>query len=444
MHRRILALSWPAIATNITTPLLSLIDVAIVGHIAGEHLIGAVAVGGTVFNILYWLFGFLRMGTSGLTAQAFGSRNHRETRYMLLRGITLAMGAALVVLTAAYLFGHSAISLVDGADSVTDTAYTYFSVAILGAPGVLLSFVVSGWLLGMQRSRPILWIALVTNILNIILSVVFVFVLDLGIVGVGLGTALSQIVGATTGLLVARRIFRTIPRENRGNDAQTIPSNFLDGKIWGTMFRVNRDIFLRTLCLAAVTLWFTHAGSALGPEYLTANALLMQLFMLFSYFTDGFAFGGEALAGRYYGAGRYDQLRSAVVALFEWGVGCSLVFTALYFFCGDIIVGILTDDASARTMAAEYRLWAVVVPFAGFSAFTWDGIFVGLARTGMLLSSMAAAMMVFFIVYFGGTALISDVAKQNHILWLAFILYLAVRGLLSTILYRRFSRSLKQ
>lgn len=442
VHRQIFGLAWPAIATNITTPLLSLIDVAIVGHMDNAVLIGAVAVGGTVFNILYWLFAFLRMGTSGVTAQAYGASDSAAQKKAFIRGCIIALGGGAFILLVAPLCGQKIIALVDGGGTVTDEAWTYFRVAIIGAPGVLMSYVVSGWLLGMQRSKPIMWIALTTNVLNILSSLIFVYVFDFGIIGVGLGTAVAQLIGATIGTSVVIRSLRGLDKDEADKTENGRPGGLWDKKVWKSLFRINSDIFLRTLCLASVTLWFTHAGARLGSDILTANSLLLQLFLVFSYFMDGFAFGGEALAGRYYGANDVLNLKKTVNALFKWGIYTSLVFTALYFFAGELFLDFLTDDLHVLGVVRDFSLWAVIIPLSGFTAFTWDGVFIGLTKTRYLLTSMLVSMVVFYGVYAIGYFVMADYSGLNHLLWLAFILYLASRGVTSTILYRRFLKDL--
>ena len=431
INRQILNLAWPAIATNITTPLLSLADIAIVGHLGG-NLIAAVAVGSTVFNILYWLFAFLRMGTSGLTAQAYGAADSEAQIKILKRGLTIGCVASVVLLLLTPLMSNAVIGWVDGSQSgINIDAEKYFRVAICGAPGVLASYVFSGWLLGMQTTKPIMWIALVTNVLNIALSVVFVYVMHLGVEGLGLGTAVSQTVGAIIGgLTVLSKL-----RKQQTDKECTHPIVLT----WKRFFSINRDILLRTLCLASVTLWFTHQGSTLGEDILSANTILMQLFLLFSYFMDGFAFGGEALAGRYSGACDKDMLRRTVTALFRWGLATALIFTLLYFAVGDVFLSLLTNDSGVLTKAEDYRYWAILIPFTGFSAFTWDGIFIGMTRTKYLLLSMLGAVVVFFGILMATDFFMKQLSasESNHILWLAFVSYLAVRGLTAWWLYRR-------
>ncbi len=423
INREILRLAWPAIATNVTTPLLSLVDIAIVGHIGSVGAIGAVAVGGTMFSILYFLFAFLRMGTSGLTAQVFGASDINEIRLVFKRGLTIALAGGLMLIALSGLLGDGVLAIIDADASVKPLAKIYFLTAIIGAPGVLVTNVVSGWLLGMQKSRPIMWIALSTNLLNIGLSSVLVFGFHLGVRGVALGTAVAQISGAVAGLLTVRHFYPV--------RAKKMPAVRKRG-VWRKFFSLNADIFLRTLCLSAVTLWFTHSGARSGADVLAANSLLLQLFLVFSYFMDGFAFAGEALAGKFFGACDSKRLQATVRALIGWGTimatGCSI----LYFLGGQTFLGFLTDSREVLNATDEYIFWAVSVPFAGFLAFIWDGVFIGLTRSRWMLWSMFSAMVVYFAIYFTFRHHLG-----NHALWLAFVSYLAVRGVVAHILYKK-------
>jgi MATE family multidrug resistance protein len=265
--------------------------------------------------------------------------------------------------------------------------------------------------------------ALVANGLNVLLSLLFVFVLNMDIVGVAAGTAISQWVSAIVGLVIMR-----------GKLAGIVTAGWRQSLLqWQRIkhfFSINTDIFFRTLCLVAVTTWFTRAGAETGVDTLAANTLLMQLFLLFSFFMDGFAFAGEALAGHACGAGDRTQLRKCVRALMQWGMALSVVFAVLYFFCGDSIVALLTNDVTVRRVASIYMPWAVVIPLVSFAAFMWDGVYVGLTRTRYMLVALMAAMIVFFVVLaFTRTAL------ANHALWLAFVCYLATRSAVQTYLY---------
>jgi MATE family multidrug resistance protein len=418
-------LAWPAIATNVTTPLLSLVDVAIVGHIGSAAYIGAIAIGGAMFNMLYWLFNFLRMGTSGITAQAYGAGDMVETTRTLARAMIIALIVSLLMIALQVPLADVVLRFIDAGGEAQTPARLYFSVAIWGAPGVLATYALSGWFLGMQSSRPILIMALVANGLNVLLSLFFVFVLHMDIVGVATGTAVSQWISAGVGVVIMVRKLKTI-----NTDGWRV--NLMEWSRVKHFFSINTDIFFRTLCLVAVTTWFTRSGAASGVEILAANTLLMQLFMLFSFFMDGFAFAGEALAGKFYGADDKDSLQQCVSALMRWGFWMAIVFALIYLSIGKEILRVLTSDAAVIETAADYQLWAVAVPIASFVAFIWDGIFVGLTRTRQMLVALFVAMIVFFVVLNAFSTLLG-----NHALWLAFIAYLAARGITQTVTYRR-------
>lgn len=434
MSRRILALAWPSIATNVTTPLMAMVDLAIVGHLGGMTSIGAVAMGGAMFNMLYWLTNFLRMGTSGFTAQAHGSGDKDAMSGTLARALAVALALSLpmIVFSGFIADGMQAFMAPEGGDTV-EQARRYFGTAIWGAPAVLATYSLSGWFTGMQDTRPVLLMAVVQNVLNVILSLALVYALGMDIEGVALGTAVSQWIGAVTGLIVSARLRRrsALPSLRRAIRRA--------GVSLGRFFRVNGDIFLRTLCLVCVTLWFTRQGARIGADALAANALLMQLFMLFSFFMDGFAFAGEALAGHFYGAGDTGSLRRCVRVLLRWGIALSAVVSLLYAVGGNAILGLLTDDATVSAAAARYLPWAAAVPICGFMAFVWDGVFVGLTLTRQMLASMAIAMSVFFAIdLWLPTPSFGDHAFDvNDTLWLAFNAYLLCRGIVQALLFAR-------
>ena len=420
------SIALPAIVSNITTPILSLVDVAITGHIGDAVYIGAIALGGTVFNILYWLFNFLRMGTSGLTAQAYGAADRRRTNLILWRSLAvgLALGIAIIALGAPC--GHFVLEFMDADDSTQALASHYFSICIYGAPAVMATYAFTGWFIGMQNSRAPMWVAIATNVVNIAVSASLVFGFGLKIEGVATGTTVAQWFGAIMAMLIILRKYS--PERMPWRDIL-----MRSGLV--SFFKINSDIFLRTACLVAVTLWFTHAGAVKGVDILAANALLLQLFMLFSFFMDGFAFAGEALAGKYYGRGDSSALKTLIKSLMKTGVICALCFAVLYIVAGEQFLGLLAEDRDVLMVARRYMPWAVAVPLCGFAAFIWDGILIGLTRTRAMLIAMAAAMIIFFGMYF---MLYGTMA--NDALWLSFCAYLATRGTAETILYRRFSK----
>ncbi|MBD5352964.1 MAG: MATE family efflux transporter [Bacteroides sp.] len=416
LNRQILALAIPAIIANITTPLLSLVDIAIVGRLGSPAYVGAVAVGGTLFSMLYWLFSFLRFGTSGLTAQSLGEGNDEKLRLTLLRSLMIAAIASLLLILLHRPLGGIALDFMDTDAETRRLAEIYFNLLIFGAPAVLAQYALTGWFVGRQDTRTPMWLSLVINVTNIGASLILVFGLGMKIEGVALGTLIAQWVGSITGLIVAAKSISL----RRINLRSVI--NLPELK-W--FFSVNFDIFLRTLCLIAVSVWFTRSGASQGPEILAVNSMLLQLFILFSYFMDGFAFAAEALCGKLVGAGEHLQLKKAISTLLRWGLSMALIFTVIYAAGGEAFLRLLTDDGGIIHASEPYRLWAAAIPLAGFMAFTADGIVIGLTRTRVMLGSMAIATAAYFILWFWLSPILG-----NHALWIAFLTYLLLRGVL--------------
>ena len=424
MNRKILQLAIPSIVSNITVPLLGLVDVAIVGHLGSASYIGAIAVGGMLFNMIYWIFGFLRMGTSGMTAQAYGKRDLTEVVRTLLRavGVGLLISLGLWILQSPILRG--AFVLIDATEGVKRWASLYFNICIWGAPAVLGLYGFAGWFIGMQNSRFPMFIAITQNIVNIVASLCFVFVLGMKVEGVALGTLIAQYAGLLMAFALWLKYYKRLKAYIDWNG------------LWGReamrrFFSVNSDIFFRTLCLVAVTTFFTSTGARQGDVILAVNTLLMQLFTLFSYIMDGFAYAGEALAGRFIGAKNDVGLRKCIRLLFLWGIGLSLSFTILYALGGKNFLGLLTNDTSVIEASGDYFYWVLAIPLCGFSAFLWDGIFIGATATRQMLYSMLVASGTFFIMYY-----LFYQSMGNHALWMAFLWYLSLRGGMQWVLWR--------
>ena len=425
MNRRILHLAIPSIVSNITVPLLGLVDVTIVGHLGATAYIGAIAVGGLLFNILYWNFGFLRMGTSGLTSQAYGRKDKDAEIRVLVQAVSVGLFSALAMLILQYPIERLAFRLLDTSAEVEQYAVTYFRICIWGAPAVLAQYGFTGWFIGMQNSRYPMYIAIVMNVINIVCSSCFVFLFGMKVEGVALGTVVAQY----SGVMMAWGLWFYNYKELRG---RITFKGSLQLIAMRRFFAVNRDIFLRTLCLIGVTTFFTSTGARQGDVILAVNTLLMQLFTLFSYIMDGFAYAGEALSGRYVGACNLVQLKRAVKALFGWGVGLSLVFTLLYGIGGENFLGLLTNDTVVIETAGHYFYWVLAIPLAGFAAFLWDGILIGATATRFMLWAMLVASGSFFVIYYCFSG-----ATNNHMLWLAFLVYLALRGVMQTLWSRK-------
>jgi MATE family multidrug resistance protein len=423
--REILAIAIPAIISNITTPILGLIDTAIVGHIGSASYIGAIAVGGNMLNMLYWLFAFLRMGASGLTAQAIGANDTKQVSVILYRSMLIALLASCIMILLSVPIADLVLKFMNADYETAMLAKRYFSICIFGAPVVLGMYALSGWFIGLQNSRMPMWLAILSNVVNIIVSLVLVLGFNMRIEGVALGTLVAQWVSFIVGLYIVKH-------------TNIVSLNVLgfkeifDKVALKKFFRINTDIFLRTLCLVFVTLWFTHAGAEQGVEILAANSILMQFFMLFSFFMDGFAYAGEALVGKYYGMGSKVCMRATVKDLLLIGFIMAIVGCCIYYVCNGFIINMLTNDNLVLNTIDSYIYWAIFIPLFGFLAFVYDGIFIGLTLSRQMLYSMLISMIVFFVVYLSLSSVFA-----NHALWLAFSMYLISRGVVQMAIFQR-------
>lgn len=420
MNKKILQIAIPSVISNITIPLLGLIDLTIVGHLGVTAYIGAIAVGGMLFNLLYWAFGFLRMGTSGMTSQAYGRRDFVETSRILIRSLGVGLIVGLVLFLLQRPVEDAAFYFIKSGHDVQKWASIYFRICIWGAPAVLSLYGFTGWFIGMQNTRIPMIIAITQNIINIVCSLSFVYLWGMQVEGVAYGTLIAQYSGLFMAIWCWIRFYR------RHQVKVDLPECFKASKM-KEFFSVNRDIFFRTLCLLAVTTFFTSAGARQGDVLLAVNTLLMQLFTLFSYILDGFSYAGEALGGKYVGAGDAVQLRRFVRQLFKWGTGMSLFFTLLYLLGGKELLAILTNDPAVISASNEYFYWVLAIPLVSFSAFLWDGIFIGATATRYMLYAVGISSATFFLVYYGFRNELG-----NHALWMAFIVYLSLRGILQT------------
>lgn len=425
MNKRILGLAVPSIISNITVPLLGLVDVSIVGHLGSATYIGAIAVGGMLFSMIYWIFGFLRMGTSGLTAQAYGRRDLAEVILLFVRSVGIAFGLALLLIMLQYPILKVAFTLIDATPAIKDLASLYFRICIWGAPAVLGLYSFAGWFVGMQNSRFPMYIAITQNVVNIAASLFFVFIWNRGVAGVAMGTLVAQYAGLLMASLLWYGYYRRLWQKLNWQ-------MLTDYEAMRSFFILNRDIFFRTLCLVAVTTYFTSRGAEQGDIILAVNTLMMQLFTLYSYIMDGFAYAGEALTGRYVGAHNQADLRRMIRTLFAWGIGLALAFTLLYGIGGSSFLSLLTNEQEVLNASSDYFYWVLAIPLAGMAAFLWDGIYIGATASRQMLYSMLVASVSFFILQG-----IFQQRMGNHALWMAFIAYLFLRGLVQTGLARK-------
>ena len=434
MHKEILSLAIPSIVTNITVPLLGLVDVAIVGHMGDASYIGAIAVGTMMMNVICWLFGFLRMGTSGMTSQAYGRGDSKEAATILFQAI--ALGAAIGILFVLFqpLLLRLFLFFMRPSDEIRAFASVYFHVCVFGLPAALVMYGLTGWFIGMQDTRTPMMVSIFQNIVNIMTSLLLVYVFGMKVEGVALGTLTAQYSGLLLALYILRRKYAS-HYQLLFSQFTLKPGDYSSFSYKHTLnrfFRVNRDIFLRTLFLVAVNAAFTSVGSRQGDVILAVNTLLFQFFTLYSYIMDGFAYAGEAICGKYYGAGNAPSFHACIRRLFAWGVIMTVVYTAAYYFGANDILHVLSNEQTVIEASEPYLLWVALIPIAGMGAFIWDGVFIGITDSrGMLLSCFVAAIVFAIILSLFFTTM------GNHALWLALLSYLLARGVMQSMLFWR-------
>lgn len=425
MNRKILALALPNIVSNITVPLLGLVDIAIVGHLGDDSLIGGIAIGTAVFNFIYWNFAFLRMGASGCTAQAYGARNFTEIASVFVRALILALVAALLLVVFRRPVGHAVFLLMDGTPHTMSYAADYFYARIWAAPATISMFAFHGWYIGMQNSRFPMYISIGINVVNLIFCLWFALGLGWGIVGVAWGTVVAQYSGLALSIILWGVYYRRFLRYIRIRECLKLHALL-------AFFKINRDIFLRTACIVIVYTFFTSASSGMGDTMLAVNTLLMQLFTLFSYLMDGFAYAGESLAGRYTGAHNVQALNRCVRLLLVWGGVVAVLYTGVYAFGWRTVLSLFTESPAILSEAGGYVGWLIAIPLVAFIPFTIDGILIGATRTAVMRDSVFLSTALFFAVYYGFRSVIG-----NNALWAAFLLFLIARGILQYFMTHR-------
>jgi multidrug resistance protein, MATE family len=430
MDRKILKLAIPNIISNITIPLLGMVDLAILGHLDSINYLAAVALGAMIFSIIYSVFGFLRMGTSGFTAQAYGSRDFKESGLVFLRALFVAVFISLLLILFQNPIDYMGFSLIqgsgEGANQVKELAREYFYIRIWAAPASMSIFVFNGWFIGMQNAKFPMYIAIAINILNLGLNIIFVFVLGMKSDGVALGTVIAQYAGLLLSIFL---FFRYYKRVLMGLKLKSV---FIRKKIIQFVM-VNKDIFIRSLTIMLVISFFTLQSFAENKEILAINTLLLQYFFIYAYFMDGFANAAEALTGKYVGAKDKKMLKASIRRNFVWGLYFTIPFFLLYLFAGNFLLQILTNDKHLIENAGEYLFWMVLIPPVSCVAFIWDGIYIGATASAGLRNTMLLAT---FGVFAPAWYFLSN-DFGNHALWFAFILFLFARGLFQTIFAKK-------
>ncbi len=426
MNRKILQLALPNIVTNIAIPLLGMVDLGLMGHLDKAVFVGAIALGGMIFNFLFWGFGFLRMGTSGFTAQAFGARDLGLAVPILGRSLVFGLFSGLFLVVMQIPIAMLAFRLVNGSPEVEHLARSYFFIRIYAAPATLVIYGITGWLIGMQNARSPMVLALSINLLNILFSLFFIKIMHAGSDGIALASVMAQYSGLLVAFFLLRPYFRKLGKYWQWK-AIFQKSAFLE------FFHVNKDIFIRTLCLIITLSFFTAKSARMGDIQLAVNTLLFQFFYFFSYFVDGFGYAAEALAGKYKGSRDPVMLKRVVRRLFVWGVLIALSFSLIYLSTLPWLIRLLTRQEEVIQASRPFHLWIILIPLMSFVAFIWDGIYVGLTASRSMRNSMLiVTMLIFFPAYF----LLQPVAGP-HALWIALLLFMAGRGVMLTLFAKK-------
>lgn len=421
MNRSILKLAIPNIISNITIPLLGLVDMILMGHLSSPIYIGAIALGGTIFSVLYSFFSFLRAGTTGFTAQAYGAKDTSEESYSLYRSMTIAVLAFLLILCIQKPIAKLSLNLLDGSDDLKNLAITYFFVRIWAAPANMLLYCFNGWFIGMQNTKIPMAIAIIINVLNIAFSIFFVIVMKQDVVGVALGTVIAQYCGLLTAFIF---IFTKYKKHLIRIDVHIL----LNINKLKRFFKVNTDLMIRSILLVFTIAFFTNQSAKLGDNILSVNMILLQFFYIFSYFTDGFAYAGEALVGKFIGARDSENLRSVVLHLFKWGALISVPFAILYALFPTTFVKMISDNPVIISEIRPYYIYMVLIPIITFAAFLWDGIYIGATASKAIRNTMIiSSVMIFLPMWHFLTPL-----WNNHGLWIAFLGFMIARGVSMT------------
>ncbi|MCZ6659169.1 MAG: MATE family efflux transporter [Gammaproteobacteria bacterium] len=428
-HRKVWSLSWPMILANLTIPLVGVVDTAIMGRLPDPRYVGAIAVGVTIMNALYWMFGFLRMATTGLAAQALGADNLNELAAVALRAamISLAIGLALILLQVP--LNLLAFWLFEASDQVETLASAYFGIRIWGSPAMLLYMVELGVLFGLQQMRATLLISVILNVTNVLLDLLFVIGFGWGVEGVAYGTILSEWLAAGLGLIITVNAFK------RSGRALAIPEHLFQRERLAALFHVSSNLIVRTFFVQLPFFMLTALGATLGDLVLAANAVLMQFFFIMAFGLDGFAHAAETLAGHAFGARDPERLRNAskFCALWAGIIACAL--SLIYAVLGPQLIDLLTLLPEVRETASQYLPWLIALPIISVWAFMFDGIFIGTTRTVELRNSMFVALAIYLIAIW-----LSFDRFANHGIWLSMSLFMVARSLLLALQYPRIEK----
>ena len=460
INKDILKLAIPSILANITVPLVGMVDIAVAGHldVNAATMIGGIAIGTMLFDLLYWNFGFLRVGTGGLTAQAYGRGDRKECARIFTRAFGIALACAFALIAIQWVFVKAAFLVVDCTPEVRSLASKYFFIRIWAAPATLGLMAFKGWFIGMQDSVSPMTTDLTVNGMNVLMSIVLALgIKPLGYEGMGFaGIAAGTVVAQYSGLLTAALLM--FFKYRRNTLATLCPEDLKDvfkGSETRRFFVMNTDLFVRSLCFIAIYIGFTVISARYGDLLLAVSSIMMKLLMIFSYFTDGFAYAGEAMTGKYIGARDGYMLRQTVKWTFVWSMGIAVIFMGIYQFAGVPLLKMMTSDPLVVDASREYIPWLLLMPVIGCAAFTWDGIYIGATASKAIRNSMLWAVVGFAAVWFIGILCLNHFMPSSatdpssavpatrygyiamHILMAAYFAHLLARTLYLSAKYRK-------
>jgi MATE family multidrug resistance protein len=417
MNRSILRLAIPNILSNLTVPLLSSVDTALMGHLDAVSYLGAIAIGGMIFNFVYWGFGFLRMGTTGFTAQAYGKTDRQESISILLRALILALTIGILILLIRPFILYISFLLINTTEQVQKNATVYFNIRIFAAPATLAIYVFSGWFLGMQNAKYPLYLAVTTNILNIGFNFLFIYGYNMNVDGVAWGTVCANYAGLMLAVMLWIKKYSSLQRF-------ISRKQIFDLVELRRFFSINRDIFLRTLMLIFTFAFFTAKSSEISENILAVNAILINLWTVMSYAIDGFAFASESLVGKFYGAKNKEKLIRSIRYSFYWGIGLGLGFSVIYALFSHPILSIFTDKNRIIQLAQVYIIWTIIAPPINSICYLLDGIFIGATAASAMRNAMLLSL---FLIYLPTYYLCVGIVG-NHALWLSLTAFMLARA----------------
>jgi MATE family multidrug resistance protein len=430
VNKQIIRLAIPNILTNLTVPMLGMVDMYLMGHQDSVHFMGAVALGSVIFNFVYWGFAFLRMSISGVAAQTFGRADKSEMALVLERGLLISITGSLLLLLLQVPLANFSFWLLEGSAEVKAIAQDYFYVRIWAAPAAITLMVMYGWFLGMQNALYPMAIAITVNLVNIITSFIFVRHFSMQAEGVALGSVCGQYTGLLLAIILFLRKYRWIVPHFTVKLAPLLSHmrHFLG---------VSGNIFIRTLFIIFVFTFFTSRSAGIGDVTLAINSVLLQYLFLFSYFLDGFAYAGEALVGKFFGAGDRQNLNKTVRLLLKWGLGFGVLFTLGYALMGDTLLRLFTEQPEVLDQGRDYLFWVALIPLASFASYIWDGVFIGITASKAMRNSVVLAATVFFFLPF----YLLHPYMGNHAIWLSMVLFMGSRSLALTLMYPRATKT---